>query len=105
VTPFAHDQFDNADRLVRLGVARSIVARKYTASSATRELSKLLVDARVSQRCAEIANRLHGDDAVERTCDLILELGIAGSALGTTKEDSPRRYEDHGEKSDSSIHS
>lgn len=105
VTPFAHDQFDNADRLVRLGVARSIVARKYTASSATRELSKLLVDARVSQRCAEIANRLHGDDAVERTCDLILELGIAGAALGTTKEDSSRRYEDHGEKSDSSINS
>jgi len=75
VTPFAHDQFDNADRLVRLGVARSIVAKKYTAASATRELSTLLDDAQVSDRCAEFANRLSGDDPVDRTCDLILEVG------------------------------
>jgi rhamnosyltransferase subunit B len=75
ITPFAHDQFDNADRLVRLGVARSIVAKKYTAGSATRELAKLLEDSRVSERCAEFAKRLRGDDAVDRTCDLIEQIG------------------------------
>jgi rhamnosyltransferase subunit B len=80
ITPFAHDQFDNADRLVRLGVARSIVAKKYTAASATRQLSRLLGDGYVSVRCAEIAIRLRGDDALDRTCDLILELGGSEAA-------------------------
>jgi UDP:flavonoid glycosyltransferase YjiC (YdhE family) len=74
VTPFAHDQFDNANRLVRLGVARSIVAAKYTAKAATRELSLLLVDARATEQCQLFADRLKNDDAISRTCDLIEQL-------------------------------
>jgi rhamnosyltransferase subunit B len=71
VTPFAHDQFDNADRLRRLGVARVVTARKYTARTATRELDLLLRDEQVTQKCREIAERLTSDQSVAATCELI----------------------------------
>jgi len=75
VTPFAHDQFDNADRLCRLGVARVIPARKYRPANAERELRNLLADENVSEKCREIAGRLAGDQSLGRTCDLIEQLG------------------------------
>jgi rhamnosyltransferase subunit B len=71
ITPFAHDQFDNADRLCRLGVGRTISSRKYTVRSAARELGALLADQTVTGNCNAIAARLTNDDAVSRTCDLI----------------------------------
>ncbi len=74
ITPFAHDQFDNAIRLVGLGAGRSIAAGKYSAKSAARELSLLLDDSRIAGTCRMLAGRLRGDDAIGRTCDLIEEL-------------------------------
>ena len=44
VVPHAHDQPDNADRLTRMGVARMIYRRRYTAARATIELERLLDD-------------------------------------------------------------
>jgi UDP:flavonoid glycosyltransferase YjiC (YdhE family) len=76
VTPFAHDQFDNADRVVRLGVGRSITAGKYTAKSAAAELSRLLNAPHIARQCRAVADRLPNDDAVGRTCDLIEELMV-----------------------------
>jgi rhamnosyltransferase subunit B len=71
VTPFAHDQFDNAERLRKLGVARVIPAKNYSKTSAVRELKSLLSDDAVT-RCAEgIAARLLGDESLTRTCELI----------------------------------
>jgi rhamnosyltransferase subunit B len=76
VTPFAHDQFDNANRLVKLGVARSILAGKYNARSACRELGKLLADPATAKACASCAARFQGDDSLARTCDLIEQLAL-----------------------------
>ncbi|HYX43119.1 MAG TPA: nucleotide disphospho-sugar-binding domain-containing protein, partial [Pyrinomonadaceae bacterium] len=42
VVPHAHDQFDNAARVARLGCARVLPRPKYNAQNATRELSRLL---------------------------------------------------------------
>ena len=71
ITPYAHDQFDNGDRLRRLGVARVINARKYTASKAVKQLNLLLSDIRVTQNCRAIAERLKVDQSVAATCELI----------------------------------
>ena len=71
VTPFAHDQFDNAERLRRFGVARVIVAKKYSAKSATRELAILLGDEYFATSCREIAAWLHNDQSLQKTCALI----------------------------------
>jgi rhamnosyltransferase subunit B len=79
VTPFAHDQFDNARRLQRLGVARTVKAHKYTARSATRELSLLLTDESVGKACGECSQRLKNDDSMMRTCELIETLMPLGT--------------------------
>jgi rhamnosyltransferase subunit B len=71
VTPFAHDQFDNADRLVKLGVARVLKARQYNAAEATRELGLLLGDPGVTLSCAAIASRFEADDSRNQTCEWI----------------------------------
>ncbi len=71
VTPFAHDQFDNAERVRRLGVGRTVKAKRYTARSATRALAAVLSDPAVAAACRAVATRLVDDDSVERTCDLI----------------------------------
>jgi UDP:flavonoid glycosyltransferase YjiC (YdhE family) len=80
VTPFAHDQFDNAERVRRLGVGRSVKASRYTARSATRALAGLLDDAATVAACRSIAARLRIDDSIDRTCDLIEALAPAVTA-------------------------
>ena len=42
VVPFAHDQPDNAARLVRLGVARTVSPHRYNADRAAHELTPCL---------------------------------------------------------------
>lgn len=44
IVPHAHDQFDNAARVERLGAGRVLPRARYNAESATRELGKLLDD-------------------------------------------------------------
>ncbi|HYO84625.1 MAG TPA: glycosyltransferase, partial [Bryobacteraceae bacterium] len=42
IVPFAHDQFDNAERLKRLGAAEVIYRSKYSSRNCERQLGKLL---------------------------------------------------------------
>jgi UDP:flavonoid glycosyltransferase YjiC (YdhE family) len=74
VTPFAFDQPDNAERVVRLGIARSLPIRKYTASRAARELARLLDDAAVERRAQEVASRLRFENGAARACDALERL-------------------------------
>lgn len=75
VMPLAFDQPDNADRLNKLGVARSRLAAKFNANSATRTLRDLLGDAGVKAACEAAKAKMAGDP-LPRTCELIE--GIAG---------------------------
>ena len=54
ILPHAHDQFDNAARVVRLGCGRTLPRPRYTVASATTELQALLNDQRYAERAAEI---------------------------------------------------
>jgi rhamnosyltransferase subunit B len=60
ITPFAHDQFDNAARLIRLGVAASI-SHDAPAGAWVAALSGLLGDARTQRACAAMAARMAAD--------------------------------------------
>ena len=71
VQPFAHDQVDNADRLVRLGVARAILPKQYEPANVARELAALLASEAVVRRCREVASRMRTADAIGEACDLI----------------------------------
>ena len=74
VVPHAHDQPDNAARLVRLGVARKLEVGKFKRARITRTLSELLGSASTRASCKLVAARFTGVDAIGESCDLIEEL-------------------------------
>jgi rhamnosyltransferase subunit B len=71
VVPHAHDQPDNADRLVRLGVARSIPAHAYATGNVTRELGRLLGEERFRIRASEVAARVSREDGAAMAADAV----------------------------------
>jgi rhamnosyltransferase subunit B len=71
--PYAFDQPDNAARLERLGVARSIRRKKYNGRRAAAELDRLLKDASYARRAAEVAHLVSAEDGVGAACDAIEE--------------------------------
>jgi UDP:flavonoid glycosyltransferase YjiC (YdhE family) len=55
VVPHAHDQPDNAARVTRLGVARTIRPRAYRGRRVARELERLLGDRSIGTRASDVA--------------------------------------------------
>lgn len=54
ILPHAHDQFDNAARVVRLGCGRTLPRPRYNVESATRELKMLLSDPKYGESAAKV---------------------------------------------------
>jgi UDP:flavonoid glycosyltransferase YjiC (YdhE family) len=71
VVPFAFDQPDNAARLQRLGVARAIPRKHYTARRASPELEHLLTDPAYTASAAGAARRIAEENGVRAACDAI----------------------------------
>jgi rhamnosyltransferase subunit B len=71
VMPFAHDQFDNAARVTRLGVARQIPREKFNAQSAARELTALLDAPIIGQNAARIGTQIRAERGTDEACDAI----------------------------------
>lgn len=73
VQHMAHDQLDNAERLIELGVGDSIAASKFTGERAARKLKALLESPEAGTRCKELAARFEPEKWMHRTCELIEE--------------------------------
>ncbi|HMD86438.1 MAG TPA: glycosyltransferase [Terriglobia bacterium] len=71
VVPFAFDQPDNAARLQRLGVARVIPRKHYTATRAYTELDHLLRDPAYAANAVRAARRIAEENGVRAACDAI----------------------------------
>jgi UDP:flavonoid glycosyltransferase YjiC (YdhE family) len=71
VMPMAYDQHDNANRLVRLGVAKSIARRDFTAERVAACLRDLLQLHTILERCRHYAKKFDCSNALESTCDYI----------------------------------
>jgi len=71
VMPYAHDQPDNAERLARLGIARTISRHRYTADRAARELHRLLFIPSYSAKALEVSNLVNEKDGVRAACDAL----------------------------------
>jgi UDP:flavonoid glycosyltransferase YjiC (YdhE family) len=71
VMPFAHDQFDNAARVTRLGVGRQIAREKFTAVSAAHELRLLLDDSHNAENAARIGADISAERGVDAACEAI----------------------------------
>jgi UDP:flavonoid glycosyltransferase YjiC (YdhE family) len=71
IMPMAFDQPDNALRATRLGVARWLSPRKFTADRVTAALQELLENATVTAAAAEYRGRLRTVDGIQIACDLL----------------------------------
>ena len=71
VVPLAHDQPDNADRLTRLGIARTIDWRHYSAQCAVAELKRLLEDREYARRAGDLSGHVRQEDGVATACDAL----------------------------------
>ena len=83
VVPHAHDQFDNAWRLRRLGLGESIPIGSYRAARAARAIAELLDGAAATTALRrDYAQRINSNAAVERAADLLEQLHAAAAARG-----------------------
>lgn len=76
VCPIFGDQFDNAARIVRAGLGRSLPKRRYTAARAAAAISTLLQDEGIAAHARRAAFALAAEDGVGAALDA-LGLGAA----------------------------
>jgi UDP:flavonoid glycosyltransferase YjiC (YdhE family) len=76
VMPLGFDQFDNAARLERLGVAASLTPRAFRGPAVARRLARLLDSPAVAGSCQAAAERLQQDEWEGPTCQAVE--GLAG---------------------------
>ena len=74
IMPLSHDQFDNADRVKRLGVGDEIAVRDYQAPRVAERLARLTPNDAVERACRAIAARFPGTDGIALACDAIESL-------------------------------
>jgi UDP:flavonoid glycosyltransferase YjiC (YdhE family) len=80
VMPCAWDQPDNAARVARLGIARTIPRHRYTPARVAAELHRLLNDPTYSQRASRVGVQVRQEDGARVACDALSEvLQTAGS--------------------------
>jgi rhamnosyltransferase subunit B len=90
VVPFAHDQFDNAARVVRLGVARTLSRHRYRPERVARELGLLLGDVRPAQTAATVGERVRAECGVDLACQAIERVLTARSTATPPAAAAPR---------------
>jgi Glycosyl transferases, related to UDP-glucuronosyltransferase len=73
VVPFAHDQFDNAARITRLRIGRTLPRPRYTTARTIDELGRLLHEPSYAAKAAELGHRIRSEDGIRTACDAIEE--------------------------------
>ncbi len=71
LVPHGHDQFDNARRVRKLGVARTVFPTEYRAERVARELRALLDDPSYRERAAATAAIVREEGGAEAAADVI----------------------------------
>ncbi len=69
VSPLAHDQFDNAARLQRLGVGRTLLPKAYQAPAVVEVLKTLLGSVEIAAHGRELASRMSQGNALDDACN------------------------------------
>jgi UDP:flavonoid glycosyltransferase YjiC (YdhE family) len=71
VMPLAHDQFDNAARLKRLGVGDWIIPSRFRSPAVAATLNDLLGSGAVARACRTVAEKFSGKNGVASAADAI----------------------------------
>ncbi len=85
VMPLAHDQFDNAARVIRLGVGCSILPKAYRGDRVARALEELLTSAAVAENCRSAAARVAASRPLEAACAVLERLAAAAEPAGVER--------------------
>lgn len=85
VVPFGFDQPDNAARLTRLGVARTLPRRRFQAARAASELNALLLDGHAARAATVLAPAMQADGAraAAQAIEAVLVAGARRRLAGT----------------------
>jgi rhamnosyltransferase subunit B len=79
IVPHAHDQFDNAARVARLGCGRMIARPRYNADNATKELRRLLENPSYAEKALEIGREVQRENGASVAADAIEALLSTGA--------------------------
>ena len=71
IMPMGFDQYDNAARVERLGVGRTLTPRRFRGPMLADVIRGLLADPTVASRCHAVATRMTDDDGMPHACDAI----------------------------------
>lgn len=71
VVPWSHDQPDNAERLRKLGISRTIPRSRYEANRVAHEIDRLLHDSPTQQRASHLGVKIAGENGLQNACDAI----------------------------------
>ena len=74
IMPQAHDQFDNAARVTRLGIGRKLLRKRYTPENLVQELQILLNDESYARNAARIGEAVRRENGVSTACDALERL-------------------------------
>ena len=74
IIPQAHDQFDNAARVTRLGIGRKLLRKRFTSENLVRELQILLNDEQYARTAARIGEAVRRENGVSNACDALEKL-------------------------------
>jgi len=74
LVPHGHDQFDNARRVRKLGVARTLLPNEYRAERVARDLRALLDEPRYRERAAAVSIVVREERGAEAAAAVIERL-------------------------------
>ncbi|HJT36218.1 MAG TPA: glycosyltransferase, partial [Pirellulales bacterium] len=72
VVPWAHDQYDNAERVRRLGVAQMLEKTRYRAATVAAALSQLFDDPKYVARSRQVGEQVQAEDGVAAAVEAML---------------------------------
>jgi UDP:flavonoid glycosyltransferase YjiC (YdhE family) len=82
IVPLGLDQPDNAFRMQKLGVARILPRRRYTAEAAAKHLRELIGTTRYGEAARSVASKVRRERGIDVTCDAIEAVCSEGLLAG-----------------------
>ena len=74
IMPYSHDQPDNARRMNRLGVSRTIPRERFSPARVAQVVSAVLQSQEMATLSREIAQKVQSEDGVRTACDALEDL-------------------------------
>jgi UDP:flavonoid glycosyltransferase YjiC (YdhE family) len=74
VVPIAHDEFDYAARLKRLGTSQTLMRKRVSAATLASFLRRILENPTANRRAPQIGQKLQHEDGAARTVELLEDL-------------------------------